>query len=80
MSNEEIKMDIQDSDGRNHCCKLVSKVNNGNGQMIFVFREEGISSDFTISKHGDQWSYVRGDLPYEGCIADIGSQLDERNV
>lgn len=77
---EDIIIKLEDRNGQRHSYKLVAKGNNQNGGMIYTFRQEGLSKDFMISKNGGEWHHVQGELPYAGCVDDIGVQLDGRQL
>ncbi|SDF46568.1 hypothetical protein SAMN05216464_118100 [Mucilaginibacter pineti] len=71
-----LKIEISSTDGSKQWCTLIEKRNNQNGQMLYTFRSEQTGNDFLISKHGNEWGHLQGDLPNAECVKELGNYID----
>ncbi|TSJ41035.1 hypothetical protein FO440_14980 [Mucilaginibacter corticis] len=71
-----IRITIDGDDANRHPCRLVEKLNNQNGKMIYHFHDELSGSNFSLCKHGSGWRLLTGELPQKDCIRKIGDYLD----
>ncbi|RFZ89991.1 hypothetical protein D0C36_23835 [Mucilaginibacter conchicola] len=52
---EEIITTVISADGVSQTCVLKEKVNNGNGQLIYRFRNRDIGVEYLLTKEGTGW-------------------------